>query len=68
MPDRHTVGRLAELGVRRISTGSLLFRTALRATLAVAESVRTGRQPSAGPGTEAGVPGYAEVQRMAVEG
>ncbi|WP_411140309.1 isocitrate lyase/phosphoenolpyruvate mutase family protein [Streptomyces sp. x-80] len=67
-PGRHTVGRLAELGVRRISTGSLLFRTALRATLAAAESVRTGREPGGAAEAGYGVPGYAEVQRLAGEG
>ncbi|WP_407552182.1 isocitrate lyase/phosphoenolpyruvate mutase family protein [Streptomyces sp. Pv4-95] len=44
-PARHTVRRLADLGVRRISTGSLLFRTALRATLAAADSVRASGRP-----------------------
>ncbi|MEV0368406.1 isocitrate lyase/phosphoenolpyruvate mutase family protein [Streptomyces sp. NPDC050636] len=67
-PGRHTVSRLAELGVRRISTGSLLFRTALHAALAAAESVRAGRRPGTGPGAEDDVPGYAEVQRLAGEG
>lgn len=37
------VGRLANLGVRRISTGSLLFRAALGATVATAEAVRDGK-------------------------
>ncbi|MEU4846238.1 isocitrate lyase/PEP mutase family protein [Streptomyces gilvosporeus] len=65
-PGRHTVGRLAELGVRRISTGSLLFRTALGAALAAAESVRMGegtmregvaREDAAGEGvTECDIP------------
>ncbi|MEU7179017.1 MULTISPECIES: isocitrate lyase/PEP mutase family protein [Streptomyces] len=67
-PGRHTVSRLAELGVRRISTGSLLFRTALGATLAAAESVRTGQEPGGAAGAGYGVPGYAEVQRLAGEG
>ncbi len=35
--------RLAELGVRRISTGSLLFRNALRATVQAARAVRDGQ-------------------------
>lgn len=78
-PGRHTVGRLAELGVRRISTGSLLFRTALGAALAVAESVRMGEDGVGESVTERGIPaggspaggipaggapGYAEVQRL----
>ncbi|AJT66462.3 hypothetical protein T261_4823 [Streptomyces lydicus] len=58
-PGRHTVSRLADLGVCRISTGSLLFRTALGAALAAADSVRTGRPPG---GEE--VPGYARVQGL----
>ncbi|MFF2810983.1 isocitrate lyase/phosphoenolpyruvate mutase family protein [Streptomyces sp. NPDC058000] len=49
-PGRHTVRHLAELGVRRISTGSLLFRTALGAACAAADALRTsGARP-----TEAG--------------
>lgn len=35
--------RLANLGVRRISTGSLLFRAALGAAVTAAESVRDGK-------------------------
>ncbi|MFJ9414631.1 isocitrate lyase/phosphoenolpyruvate mutase family protein [Streptomyces sp. NPDC101227] len=58
-PGRHTVSRLADLGVRRISTGSLLFRTALGAALAAADRIRTGRPPGAED-----APGYAEVQRL----
>jgi 2-methylisocitrate lyase-like PEP mutase family enzyme len=42
LPGRHTVTALAELGVRRISTGSLLFRAALAASLSTAEAVRDG--------------------------
>ena len=38
-PDAH---RLAHLGVRRISTGSLLFRAALSSAVAVARAVRDG--------------------------
>jgi 2-methylisocitrate lyase-like PEP mutase family enzyme len=80
-PGRHTVRRLADLGVRRISTGSLLFRTALRATLAAAETVRASGMPYGtgeaegaaevewpGEGEARGVPGYEEVQRLAEEG
>ncbi|GAB7032909.1 isocitrate lyase/phosphoenolpyruvate mutase family protein [Streptomyces sp. NPDC021749] len=63
-PGRHTVARLAELGVRRISTGSLLFRTALQATLGAAEAIRTG-QPLPEPGGAA--PAYEDVQRMVEE-
>jgi 2-methylisocitrate lyase-like PEP mutase family enzyme len=63
-PGRHTVARLAELGVRRISTGSLLFRTALQATLGTAEAIRTG-QPLPEPGGAALA--YEDVQRMVEE-
>lgn len=49
--------RLAELGVRRISTGSLLFRNALRATVEAACAVRDGEPVS----TE---PSYDSVQDM----
>lgn len=58
-PARHTVERLADLGVRRISTGSLLFRTALGATTAAARAFRAGDTPDA-----TGVPAYAEAQRL----
>ncbi|WP_034090950.1 isocitrate lyase/PEP mutase family protein [Streptacidiphilus albus] len=50
--------RLAELGVRRVSTGSLLFRAALQATVTTAVAVREG-----GP-LPAGIPGYAEVDAL----
>jgi len=39
LPGRHTVASLAGLGVARVSTGSLLFRAALRATLSTALAV-----------------------------
>ncbi len=41
-PGNLTVGRLRALGVRRVSTGSLLFRAALGAALEVAGAVRDG--------------------------
>jgi len=41
--------RLAELGVRRISTGSLLFRNALRAAVEAACAVRDGEPVSSEP-------------------
>nr|WP_246019442.1 isocitrate lyase/phosphoenolpyruvate mutase family protein [Saccharothrix australiensis] len=52
------VRALAALGVRRISTGSLLFRAAVRATVATARAVRDGE-----PVGE--VPGYDEVRALA---
>ncbi|MEV4413852.1 isocitrate lyase/phosphoenolpyruvate mutase family protein [Catellatospora sp. NPDC049609] len=42
LPDRHTVAALTDLGVRRISTGSLLFRAALAASVQTARAVRDG--------------------------
>ncbi|MEU6958313.1 isocitrate lyase/PEP mutase family protein [Streptomyces chrestomyceticus] len=63
---RGRLARLAELGVRRVSTGSLLFRSALHAAVTLAESVRAdGVDGGGGPGVLAGVPGYGEVQRLA---
>jgi 2-methylisocitrate lyase-like PEP mutase family enzyme len=50
--------RLAELGVRRVSTGSLLFRAALHATVTTALAARDG-----GP-LPVGIPGYAEVDAL----
>lgn len=52
---RLTVPALAELGVGRISTGSLLFRAALGATVAAAQAVARG--DDAPPGA----PSYADV-------
>jgi 2-methylisocitrate lyase-like PEP mutase family enzyme len=51
--------RLAELGVRRVSTGSLLFRAALRAAVETAELAARGEPVPAGP------PSYAEAQGLA---
>ncbi|GAA0188037.1 isocitrate lyase/PEP mutase family protein [Streptomyces cellulosae] len=52
--------RLAEVGVRRVSLGSLLYRRALGAALDAVAAVREGRD--AGEGT---VPSYGEVQKLA---
>ncbi|TDC28011.1 isocitrate lyase/phosphoenolpyruvate mutase family protein [Streptomyces sp. 8K308] len=64
-PTGPTVAELAALGVRRISLGSLLYRTALGAAVATATAIRDGRRPE-----ESSVPTYAEVRRLAgdVEG
>ncbi|PZG09685.1 isocitrate lyase/phosphoenolpyruvate mutase family protein [Micromonospora craterilacus] len=43
LPGRHSVADLTELGVRRVSTGSLLFRAALAAAVDTAVAVRDGR-------------------------
>jgi 2-methylisocitrate lyase-like PEP mutase family enzyme len=58
LPGRHTVRELTGLGVQRISTGSLLFRTAVHAAVEAARAVRDGR-PAA-----ADVPTYAEIQQL----
>ncbi len=42
LPGRHTIAVLSELGVRRVSTGSLLFRAALAACVDTAVAVRDG--------------------------
>lgn len=52
---------LGELGVTRISTGSLLFRAALTHTVATAQAVRDGNTP-------AGAFSYAEVQDLISRG
>lgn len=56
-PDLAELGRA---GVARVSTGSLLFRAALAAALDAADAVRSGRSVE-----PAGLPSYAEVQRLA---
>ncbi|MEV0295382.1 isocitrate lyase/phosphoenolpyruvate mutase family protein [Nocardia sp. NPDC050710] len=55
-----TVSELTALGVRRISTGSLLYRAALAATVDIALAVRDGA-PVAG-----GIPSYRDVQNRAL--
>jgi 2-methylisocitrate lyase-like PEP mutase family enzyme len=42
LPSRHTITGLSELGVRRVSTGSLLFRAALAACVDTAVAMRDG--------------------------
>jgi 2-methylisocitrate lyase-like PEP mutase family enzyme len=58
LPGRHTVAGLASLGVRRISTGSLLFRAALYATVTTAQAIRDGAPVSGG------APSYASTQQL----
>ena len=58
-PDGPPLNVLAELGVRRVSCGSLLFRAALHGALAAAEAVVSGL-----PLPE-GVPSYDESQALA---
>ncbi|GAA0434691.1 isocitrate lyase/phosphoenolpyruvate mutase family protein [Streptomyces luteireticuli] len=50
--------RLADLGVRRVSTGSLLFRAALHAAVTTALTIREDEP------LPAGIPGYAEVDAL----
>ena len=57
LPGRHTTASLADLGVRRISTGSLLFRAALAAAVDTALAVRDGRD------VRTDLPSYAEINR-----
>jgi 2-methylisocitrate lyase-like PEP mutase family enzyme len=58
-PSGPTVDQLGELGVARVSLGSLLFRVALSAAMGAATDIRAGR-PLAGK-----VSTYAEVQDLA---
>jgi 2-methylisocitrate lyase-like PEP mutase family enzyme len=57
LAQQRSPAELGNLGVRRISTGSLLFRSALARTVATAEAVRDGRPAGAAFG-------YAEVQDL----
>ncbi|NUU22088.1 MAG: isocitrate lyase/phosphoenolpyruvate mutase family protein, partial [Streptomycetaceae bacterium] len=61
-PDRHTLGRLADLGVARVSCGSLLFRAALHSAVELACAIAADTEPT---GQTAGIPTYAEVQGLA---
>ncbi|MEU6269320.1 isocitrate lyase/PEP mutase family protein [Saccharopolyspora shandongensis] len=56
------VEHLAELGVQRISTGSLLYRAALHAAVATACSVRDGASVATS------IPAYSVVQDYAIGG
>ncbi|WP_369132931.1 isocitrate lyase/phosphoenolpyruvate mutase family protein [Modestobacter sp. I12A-02662] len=57
---RHPVPALAEVGVRRVSTGSLLYRAALQQCLQTAIAVRDGERAPA-------VVSYAEVDGLATD-
>ncbi|SCF15286.1 isocitrate lyase/PEP mutase family protein [Micromonospora chokoriensis] len=54
------LNEFGRVGIARVSTGSLLFRAALAAALAAADGVRVD-----GLAAPAGLPSYAEVQRLA---
>jgi 2-methylisocitrate lyase-like PEP mutase family enzyme len=58
-PGGPTVAHLADLGVRRISLGSLLYRQALGAAVDALTEIRAGRRPG---GT---APSYDEVRALA---
>ncbi|MFI9153994.1 isocitrate lyase/phosphoenolpyruvate mutase family protein [Streptomyces sp. NPDC053367] len=58
-PGGPSVPRLTDLGVHRISLGSLLYRRALGAAVEAALAVRDGREPAGG------LPSYGDVQRFA---
>ncbi|MEU3661593.1 isocitrate lyase/phosphoenolpyruvate mutase family protein [Streptomyces sp. NPDC032940] len=49
---------LADLGVRRVSLGSLLYRRALGAALEAVAGIRSGRAP------DGGVPSYDDVRKL----
>ncbi|MEV7526318.1 isocitrate lyase/phosphoenolpyruvate mutase family protein [Streptomyces sp. NPDC091371] len=57
-PTGPTLAELAALGVRRISLGSLLYRTALEAAVTTATGIRAGRR------SDLKAPSYAEVQAL----
>ncbi|NGO09151.1 isocitrate lyase/phosphoenolpyruvate mutase family protein [Streptomyces sp. HC44] len=57
-PSGPTVTRLGDLGVRRVSLGSLLYRRALGAALETAADVRAGRTP------RGAAPAYDEVEAL----
>jgi 2-methylisocitrate lyase-like PEP mutase family enzyme len=57
LPGRFTVGRLAALGVARVSTGSLLYREALHAAVQSARAIR-------GDEAEPHMPTYQQVQEL----
>ena len=60
-PGGPSLAQLGDLGVRRVSLGSLLYRAALGAALDTATAIREGR-----PADECGqsAPAYADVQRL----
>lgn len=59
-PTGPTLAELAALGVRRISLGSLLYRSALAAAVTTATAIRDGRP------TDLKAPSYVEVQALGV--
>ncbi len=71
LPGRHTFAELAAAGTARVSTGSLLFRAALQATLRAAGQAAgqpAGTASGQGAGGEPGLPSYSDVQAMIGDG
>jgi 2-methylisocitrate lyase-like PEP mutase family enzyme len=71
LPGRHTFAELAAAGTARVSTGSLLFRVALQATVRAAAQAagqeagqEAGTASGQGAGGEPGIPSYSDVQAM----
>lgn len=62
LPAHHTLAHLADLGVHRVSLGSLLYRAALATT------VRTARAVAEGAQVGDGIPSYAIVQALLTRG
>ncbi|MEU6682203.1 isocitrate lyase/phosphoenolpyruvate mutase family protein [Streptomyces sp. NPDC046832] len=59
VPGGPSVARLADIGVRRVSLGSLLYRRALGAALEAVADIRTGRPPTGA------TPSYGDVAGLA---
>lgn len=55
-----SLAQLADLGVRRVSTGSLPYRAAIDAAVAIAQNIRDGVPPPAATG-------YPQMQSRLVE-
>ncbi len=62
-PTGPTVAHLGDLGVSRVSLGSLLYRRALGAALDAATGVRSGRAPSGRTPTYGEVSSFARTER-----
>ncbi|GAA1520037.1 isocitrate lyase/phosphoenolpyruvate mutase family protein [Streptomyces albidochromogenes] len=62
-PGRLPVARLAELGVARVSTGSLLFRAAVRHAVDVARAVAGGEADAPGVPAYAAADAWSDVYR-----
>jgi len=59
LPGQLGLRRLGELGVCRVSCGSLLFRVALHAAVTTLSQIREGD-----PVETPGIPSYAEIQAL----